>query len=256
VAPCSDDPGRVAAELLSIIPRDRRKVYDARRLVRLVVDEGSFFELTPHYGRSQVVGLACLGGQPVGVWANDPRFYAGAMTADGAQKVRRFVDLCDTFHLPVVCFVDEPGFMIGSRAEREGTIRFGTAALFAVVQSRVPWASVMVRKCYGVAGAAHFAPGAFVLAWPSAETGALPIEGGVAVAFRREIAAAPDPEAKRRELEEALAARRSPFAPAEVFGVHDMIDPRRTRPALCAWIEEIQPSLRQELGPRSWSVRP
>jgi len=256
VVPCDDPPDRSAEDLLEIVPRDRRKIYDMRRLVSRVVDRESLFELGRGHGRSQITALARLAGQPVGVWANDPRFYAGSMTADGARKVRRFVDLCDAMHLPVVCFVDEPGFMIGSRAEREATIRVGTEALFAVVQSEVPWAAVLVRKCYGVAGAAHFAPGATVWAWPSAEQGALPVEGGVAVAFRREIEAAPDPEARRRELEEALAARCSPYAPGETFAVHDLIDPRRTRPVLCGWVEEIQHALAALRGPRAWSIRP
>jgi acetyl-CoA carboxylase carboxyltransferase component len=178
------------------------------------------------------------------------------MTADGAQKVRRFVDLCDTFHLPIVSFVDEPGFMIGPAAEAAATIRHGTAALFAVMQSTVPWASVIVRKVYGVAGAAHFGPGAHVLAWPSAETGALPIEGGVAIAYRREIAAAPDPVALRRELEEKLAEGRSAFPRAEAFGVNDLIDPRDTRPALCDWLDWIRPLLETRRGPRSYTIRP
>ncbi len=253
---CDDDPERCAEELISIVPRDRRKVYAARRILELVVDARSFFELTPGYGRSQITGLARLAGRPIGIWANDPRFYAGAMTADAARKVRRFVDFCDVFHLPLVCFVDEPGFMLGLEAERAATIRFGAEALFAVVQSRVPWASVVVRKSYGVAAAAHFGPEAYVLAWPSAEGGALPVEGGVAVAFGREIAAAPDPEARRRELEAALAARQNPFGRAEAFGVHDLIDPRRTRPALCDWIEWVEPSLRSQLGERHHAIRP
>jgi acetyl-CoA carboxylase carboxyltransferase component len=113
-----------------------------------------------------------------------------------------------------------------------------------------------VRKTYGVAAAAHFGPGAHVLAWPSAEGGALPIEGGVAVAFQREIAAAPDPEARRRELEEQLASGRSPFPRAESFGVHDLIDPRDTRPALCDWLEWAQPLLRDHVGPRTHTIRP
>jgi acetyl-CoA carboxylase carboxyltransferase component len=251
-----DDAGRREEALLGIVPRERRRVYDMRRVLGCVLDRDSFFEMGRGYGRSQITGLARLDGQPVGVWANDTRFYAGAMTADGARKVRRFVDLCDTFHLPVTCFVDEPGFMIGSEAERGGTIRFGTEALFAVVQSTVPWASVIVRKTYGVAAAAHFAPDAHVLAWPSAEGGALPVEGGVAVAFRREIAAAPDPEARRRELEERFAGSRSPFPRAESFGVHDLIDPRDTRPALCSWIDWIQPLLRQHVGERRHAIRP
>jgi acetyl-CoA carboxylase carboxyltransferase component len=253
----SDDPPERAEEaLLEIIPRDRRKIYDARRLVQLVVDRESFFELTRHFGRSQITGLARLAGRAVGVLANDTRFYAGAMTAHGAQKVRRFVDLCDTFHLPIVSFVDEPGFMIGLDAERAATIRHGTAALFAVQQSSVPWASVIVRKAYGVAAAAHFGPEGWVLSWPSAEGGALPIEGGVAVAFRREIAAAEDPMARRAELEEEFAARRTPFPRAESFSVNDLIDPRETRRTLCDWIEWTESPLRQQLGPRSYTFRP
>jgi acetyl-CoA carboxylase carboxyltransferase component len=256
VVASDDDPERREESLLSIIPRDRRKVYDARRLIGAVVDRSSFFEIGAGSGRSQIVGLARLAGRPIGVWANDSRFYAGAMGADGAQKVRRFVDLCDTFHLPVVAFVDEPGFMIGSQSEREATIRHGTAALFAVQQASVPFASVIVRKAYGVAAAAHFGPEGTVFAWPSAESGPLPIEGGVAVAFRREIEAAPDPAAKRRELEEALASRRDPFAAAEGFSVHDVLDPRETRPALCRWLAWSAPLLETLRGPRAYSVRP
>ncbi len=256
VTPCDDPVDRAANELLELVPRERRKSYKMRRALELVLDLGSFFELAPEFGRSQVTGLARLRGQPVGVIANDPNFYAGAMTAQGAQKLRRFVELCDSFHLPIVSFVDEPGFLIGPDAERDATIRHGTAAIFAVMQSSVPWASVIVRKVFGVAGAAHFGPGGHVLAWPSAESGALPLEGGVAVAFRREIEAAPDPEAKRRELEESLAARRDPYARAESFGVADLIDPRHTRRALCAWVEWIQPALAQHRGPRSYGPRP
>ncbi|MGE0820920.1 MAG: carboxyl transferase domain-containing protein [Candidatus Binatia bacterium] len=256
VMPGEDDRNRQAEELLSIIPRNRRRAYAMRRVIDSVVDRESFFELAPLYGPSQITGLARLNGQAVGIWANDPQWYAGAMTADGAQKVRRFVDLCDTFHLPIVCFVDEPGFMIGPEAEATATIRYGTATLFAVMQSTVPWASVIVRKVYGVAGAAHFGPGAMVFAWPSAESGALPLEGGVAVAYRREIAAAPDPGAKRREIEERIASQRNPYARAEAFGVNDLIDPRHTRPVLCDWIDWIQPQLQAHRGPRAYTVRP
>ena len=178
------------------------------------------------------------------------------MPAAGAQKVVRLIELCETFHLPIATFVDEPGFMIGLEAERAATIRYGTAAVLRAAGCRVPWATVIVRRVFGVAGAAHFGPDAYVLAWPSAEQGALPVEGGVAVAFGREIAAAADPEAKRRELEEALAARQSPFPRAESFAVHDLIDPRETRPALCAWVARIQPLLPHLLGPSSFPYRP
>lgn len=256
VLPCEDDRNRQEPELLTIVPRNRRKAYPMRRVIEHVVDRGSFFELAAQYGPSQITGLARLNGQPVGIVANDPSWYAGAMTAEGAQKVRRLIDLCDTFHLPIVSLVDEPGFMIGPEAEQAATIRHGVATLFAVMQSSVPWVSVIVRKVYGVAGAAHFGPGGMVFAWPSAESGALPLEGGVAVAYRREIEAAPDPEARRREIEEHLASQRSPYARAESFGVHDLIDPRHTRPVLCDWLDWIQPQLQAQRGPRAYTIRP
>jgi len=245
-----DDPERRADELLEIVPRDRRKVYAMRKIVKAIFDRDSFFEMTKGFGRSQITGLARLAGRPVGLVANDPHFYAGSMDAEGAQKLRRFVEFCDTFHLPIVSLVDEPGFMIGSASERAGTMRFGVEAIASVVTSRVPWCSVMVRKAYGVAAAAHFGPQGHVLAWPSAESGALPIEGGVAVAFRREIEAAEDPDARRAELEEAFAARRSPFPRAESFSVHDLIDPRETRGRLCRWIGHVWPLLREQIPTR------
>jgi len=246
-----DDPERSDEALLEIVPRERRRVYKMRKVIESVVDRGSFFEMTALYGRSQITGLARLNGWPVGIWANDPRFYAGSMTAHGGQKVKRFIELCDLFHLPIVALVDEPGFMIGSESEKAATIRYGVEAICATVRSQVPWVSVIVRKTYGVAAAAHFGPQGEVFAWPSAEGGALPIEGGVAVAFRREIEAAPDPEARRLELEAQFLGRRNPYGRAEAFGVNDVIDPRRTRSVLCRWIELARPVLEEKvLGAR------
>ncbi|MDJ0949337.1 MAG: carboxyl transferase domain-containing protein [Alphaproteobacteria bacterium] len=244
VLPADDDPDRREEKLLSLVPESRRQGYDMRALIDLVVDRGTFFEMTAGYGRGQITGLARLNGQPVGVFANDCMVYAGAMTAAGSQKVRRFVSMCETFHLPVVALVDEPGFMIGLEAERAGTIRYGVEAALAVADCTVPWASVIVRKSFGVAALAHYGPGAFVLAWPSAEIGAVPAEGGVAVAFGREIAAADDPEARRVALEAAMASQQSSVPRAESFSVHELIDPRETRPALCRWVERVQPLLR------------
>ena len=225
---------------MQIIPRERRRAYAMRQILSWVLDTDSFFETGRRYGSSLITGLARLNGCPVGVIGNDCMIYAGAMTAQAAQKLRRFVDFCNTFHLPVVSFVDEPGFMIGPDSEQAGTIRHGTAAIAAVMQSRVPWASVLVRKAFGVAAVAHFAPDGLVLSWPSAESGALPVEGGVAVAFGREIAAAADPDARRRELEAMLAERQSPFPKAEGFSVHELIDPRETRPRLIDWLNMMQ----------------
>ncbi len=256
VVDSDDHRGRQEEPLAGAVPRNRRRVYDMRAILRWVVDRGSWFEIGRGYGRSQVTGFARLMGIPVGVLANDCRCLAGAMTADGARKVRRFIELCQVFHLPIVSFVDEPGFMIGPQAERDATMRFGSAAIIAAAMCTVPWASVVVRKSMGLASAVHYGPEAYVLAWPSAETGALPVEGGVAVAFRREIAAAPDPDARRRELEEQLAGRQSPFPRADAFSVHDLIDPRETRPRLCDWIELAHPLLEGQRGPTAFSFRP
>ncbi|NOX51798.1 MAG: propionyl-CoA carboxylase [Gammaproteobacteria bacterium] len=253
---CDDPIDRMEQELLTAVPRDSNAGFDMRAIVNMVVDVDSFFEIGRDFGPSQICGLACLDGQPVGVLANDCKVYAGAMTAEAAQKYRRFVEMCDTFHVPIINFIDQPGFMIGPESEQKGTIRFGMAAVAAAAQSTIPWAVIQVHKGFGVATAAHYAPGNYVLAWPSVESGALPLEGGVAVAFRREIAAAPDPEAKRKELEDHLRQSRSPFPRAESFAVHELIDPRETRPMLCEWIDWIQPQLDELVGPVHFGMRP
>ncbi len=253
----SDDPtDRMDEDLLSIVPKNRRLPFKMRNLVQMVVDRDSFFEMGKNYGPSLITAFARLDGQSVGVIANDCRYYAGAMGANAAQKVRRFIELCDTFHLPIVNFTDEPGFMIGPDAEKDGTIKYGTSAVAAAVMSVVPWATIIVKKAFGVAAAAHFSENGYVLAWPSAEMGPLPVEGGVAVAFRRQIEASDNPEQLRAELEEQLAAQQSPFPRAESFSVHDIIDPRETRPALCQWIDWIGPQLESLKGPVSFSFRP
>ena len=170
----------------------------------------------------------------------------------------RFIDLCDTFHLPCVNFVDQPGFLIGTAAERAGTIRAGARALAAVYQATVPWVSIIVRRVFGVAGAAHGNASRLNLryAWPSGDWGSLPIEGGVMAAYRREIEAAPDPEARRRELEAKLDGLRSPFRTAEAFGIEEIIDPRDTRPLLCDWVAGAYDVLPAELGPKRRGCRP
>ncbi len=257
--PCgpTDDPAkRREEELITMVPRNRRKIYDMRKLIGMVLDKDTFFEMGRLYGTGTITGLARLMGLPVGVLGNDCKQLAGSMTAQGAQKTRRFIELCDTFHLPIVSLIDEPGFMIGAEAEKAGTIRFGTAAVLAAASSVVPWASVIVRKAHGVAEAAHFGPDGFVVAWPSAEIGAIPVEGGVAAAFGRKIAAAEDPEAERRRLEESMLVLQSVVPRAESFSFHDLIDPRDTRQVLCDWIARVQPLLKHLTGPTNFSVRP
>lgn len=253
-----DDPERREEALLSIVPRDRRKPYDVRKLLELVLDRGSLFEMGRFFGRPLLTALARVDGVPLGVMANDPRQLAGAIDADAADKMVRFVDLCDTFRLPVLNFVDNPGFLVGVEAERRGTIRHGVRALFSVYQASVPWVSVILRKVFGVAGAGHGQHHGLNLryAWPSAEWGSLPIEGGVEAAYRRVIEAAEDPEAKRRELEAMLDGMRSPFPTAEAFGIEEIIDPRDTRPLLVDWARRASEIVAGERGPRARGARP
>src|SRR6185436_1317605 len=178
-----------------------------------------------------------------GVIASDPKVYGGGLTGDASDKLVRFIDVCDQFRLPVVNFVDQPGFVIGTEAERAGTMRRGARALFAVYQASVPWASVLVRKVYGVAGAAHADHSRLVtrFAWPSGDWGSLPIAGGLEAAYRRELEAAPDPAAKLAEIETRLNKLRSPFRSAESFIVEEIIDPRDTRSILTEFAELAAP---------------
>ncbi len=252
-----DEPCRREDGLLSIIPRNRRRPYNARQLVQLVMDRDSFFEMGRYQGPAQITGFARLDGYPVAVLANDPLVYGGGMDAPASEKLERFVDIADTFHLPIVNFVDQPGFVIGVQAEKAGTIRKGAAAMAAVYQATVPLAAVMVRRAYGVAGAAHMNHSHYNLrvAWPSGDWGSLPIEGGIEAAYKRDLANAPDPAALRAEIERKLNMVRSPFRVAEAFGVEELIDPRDTRVVLCEWVEMAYAVEATRLGPKRHGAR-
>ncbi len=258
-APCDDPPERAEEELASIIPRNQRQVYNARRLLSLVFDQDSLFEIAPAYGPSSITMLARLNGYPVGVIANDPFRFGGGLTRSAAEKVETFVDLCDTFHLPVVNFVDQPGTVIGLEAEREGAVRGTIRLVSAIEQSRVPWCGMIVRRLFGLAGTSYGRLQGVNLhyAWPSARWGSIPIQGGVRAAFRRELDALPPEEAAARlgQLEAQYDALSSPFRTAETFGVPEIIDPRRTRPVLCEWVEDAYAVLPEQLGPTARTMR-
>jgi acetyl-CoA carboxylase carboxyltransferase component len=260
IAAPTDPADRREDELIGIIPRDPRKTYDMRRILEAVLDRGSVFEIGQRFGGSLITALARLSGRPVGILASDPTHYGGGLTADASEKLARFTDMCDQFHVPVANFVDQPGFVIGTEAERSGTIRRGARALYAVAQASVPWVSVLVRRVYGVAGAGHGDGSRLNLryAWPSGDWGSLPLAGGVEAAYRRELEAAEDPEALRAEIAARLDAVTSPFRTAERFSVEEIIDPRDTRPLLCDWAERAHELIRHELpaGPKSRGPRP
>lgn len=252
----NDDPERADDWLIKAIPRNPRQVYKMRKIINSVVDRDSFFEMGHKWGRSVITGFARLDGWPVAVMASDPYHYAGAWTSDAADKVLRFVDLCQTFHLPVVHLVDIPGFRVGLEAEKQATIRHGVRAMTAVFQATVPWCSIIVRKAYGVAGAAHMNASRFNLryAWPSGDWGSLPIAGGLEAAYKAELEAADDPAAKLQEIEDRLNRLKSPFRTAEKFMVEEIIDPRETRKLLCEFAELAAPL--RKTGRPSFGVRP
>lgn len=253
---CEDDPERREPNLIEIVPRDPRKVYKMRRIIEAVTDRDCFFEIGRRWGSSIITGFCRLAGIPIAIFAEDPYVYGGAWTADAARKLRRLVDIASTFHLPLLHLEDCPGFLIGKQAEEEGTIRFGSEVLAALGQSPSPFCSVVIRKAFGVAGAGNHKPGShhFRYAWPSGDWGSLPIEGGIEVAYRKELADAGDYEAELAEIKERLNRLRSPFRSAEHFEIEEIIDPRETRPRLCEWAQLARRASRP--GPTAFSYRP
>ncbi|HCB37456.1 MAG TPA: methylmalonyl-CoA carboxyltransferase [Acidimicrobiaceae bacterium] len=258
-AACDDDPQRREESLISIVPRSARHVYRMRDILDAVFDRdpaGSFFEIGRGWGRSVVTGFARLAGRPVAVFAEDPYVYGGGWTADGCRKLVRLLDTASTFHLPVVHFEDCPGFLIGKQAEEAGTIRFGSQALAALGQLTSPFACVVVRKAFGVAGAANTRPGrsSFRVAWPSGDWGSLPIEGGIEVAYKQDLADSDEPDELLADITRRLNSVRSPHRSAEFFEIEEIIDPRDTRPLLCEWVELAVRSIRP--GPSTFGCRP
>ncbi len=259
VASCGDPADRREEALLEIVPRDRRKPYDMRKLIRLVFDRDSLFEIQPTFGKAVITQLGRLNGKVVGIVANNPMVNGGAMDVKASRKQTHFMELCDCFNIPVVFLVDVPGFMVGKQAEIAATLREGMRCVYVGGQLSVPTITLVIRKCYGMAGMATCNKNGLDLkiSWPSGEWGSLPVEGGVAAAFRREIAAAPDPRQREAEIEQELRQLASPFRTAEAFAVEDVIDPRETRPYLARFIDAAQTALAQTAGPKLKSgVRP
>jgi acetyl-CoA carboxylase carboxyltransferase component len=259
VQACADPTDRREEDLLSIIPRERRRVYKVRKILEMVLDKDSLFEISPNYGTSVVACLARLAGRPVGVMANDPYRFGGGLNRAAAEKMEGFIDLCDTFHLPIINFVDQPGTVVGIEGERMGNVRGSVRVVSAIEQTRVPWCAIVIRRLFGLAGTAYARLQGINLhyAWPSARWGSIPFEGGIAAAYRRELDALPEEERATRlaELERKYERLASPFLTAEKFRVPDIIDPRETRPVLCDWIEDAYRVLPAQLGKKGRTMR-
>jgi len=242
-AACTDPVERRDDHLISAVPKDRRKAYSMRKIIDSVFDHGSFFEMAKGFGRAIITGFARLDGWPVAVMAGDPLYGGGAWNAAASRKITRFVDLAQTFHLPMVHLVDCFGFAVGLEAESTGTMRHAVTAISAIHQSTIPWAAVIIRNSFGVGGGGHVPHTLTPIryAWPSGNWGSLPLEGGVEAAYRAEIDAADDPAAKLAEIEDRLQRLRSPFRSAEAFLIEEIIDPRDTRPLLCEFANLAAP---------------
>jgi acetyl-CoA carboxylase carboxyltransferase component len=262
-APDPADPAdRREEELLALVPRKRTATFDIRRAIRLMADKGSFFEIGPLWGTDQVTGFVRFNGYPMGVLASDSRHInGGALTADGCDKLRRHLDLCDLFHLPVLNLIDNPGFAVGIEHEVTGTIRKGGEWMVAFAQVSVPIFTVLMRRSFGVAGNNYATPRSAAstrVAWPAADVGGIPPEGGIEAAYKRQLAEAADPAALRAEINARIESVRGPIGPLNRFEIEEMIDPRDTRRLVCEWLADTwrlvtQPS---RLVPRALQFRP
>ncbi len=254
--PSEDDPNRKEDFLIDIVPKDGKTPYMPRKIIEAVCDKGSFFEIGALWGRQVVTGLARIDGHPVAILAGDPFFLDGAWTADACDKVVRHFDLADTFHLPIVHFVDCPGFAVGAKHERAGVTRKGVRAMAAVYQVQTPILPVVIRKAYGLAGSAMFNPTRtrWRYCWPSGDWGSLPMAGGIEAAYKRQLEASADPEAELKELYRKFEAMRSPFRTAEAFIAEEIIDPRDTRPLVVDFVKHAYRVLKT--GARANGMRP
>jgi acetyl/propionyl-CoA carboxylase alpha subunit/acetyl-CoA carboxylase carboxyltransferase component len=263
LSPDTADPAtRRDEELFGLVPRKRTTTFDIRRAISLLADRGSFFEVGPLWGTDQVVGFVRFNGHPMGVIASDSRHVnGGALTADGCDKLTRHLDLCDLFHLPVLNLVDNPGFAVGIEHEVRGTIRKGGEWMIAFAQTAVPVFTVIVRRSFGVAGNNYATPRlqpGMRVAWPSADVGGIPPEGGIEAAYKRQLAEAADPAALRAEIEARIESARGPIGPLNRFQMEEMIDPRDTRSLICEWVQTAYQVVSQpaRLRPRAIGFRP
>ena len=240
----SDDPRRADETLDDLIPDSPNMPYDILEVIARVVDEGDFFEIAPLYAQNIVIGFARFDGRSVGIVANQPKMLAGVLDIKSSIKAARFVRFCDAFNIPLVTFVDVPGFLPGTEQEYGGIIKHGAKLLYAFAEATVPKITVITRKAYGgaydVMASKHIRAD-FNVAWPTAEIAVMGSQGAVRTIFRRDIAAAPDPVAKEQELVAEYTERfANPFIAAERGYIDDVIEARQTRPVIVRALEMLE----------------
>jgi len=240
----NDDPGRLEERLNEIVPVDPSTPYSMHEVIETVVDRGSFLEIQAGYARNAIVGLARLDGRSVGIIAQEPSIMAGVIDINAADKICRTVRFCDAFNLPLVTFVDSPGFLPGVSQEHGGIIRHGAKVLYAYAEANVPKVSVVTRKAYGgayVVMSSKYLGTDINFAWPSAEIAVMGPEGAINILYRRELAAAEDPEAERKRLEAEYRQRYlNPYAAASAGYVDDVIEPAETRAMIIKALKAIK----------------
>ena len=246
----TDDPNRMDDSLQTLVPAESNKPYEVRDVIRRVVDDGDFLEVHEHFARNIVVGFARLDGFPVGIIANQPRFLAGVLDIDSSRKGARFVRFCDAFNIPLVTFEDVPGFLPGTAQEWNGIITNGAKLLYAYCEATVPKLTVVLRKAYGgaydVMSSKHIR-GDYNVGWPTAELAVMGAQGAVNILYRRELAAAEDPDALRKKLVDEYNAKfANPYVAAELGYLDDVIEPRETRPRLIRALHALR-NKRQKL---------
>jgi acetyl-CoA carboxylase carboxyltransferase component len=243
IRPTEDPADRMDAELDSLVPQQATKSYDMQDVIHRVVDEGDFLEVHEHWARNIICGFAHLGGRSVGVVGQQPMVLAGVLDIDASVKAARFVRFCDAFNIPLVTFVDVPGFLPGTSQEHAGIIRNGAKLLYAYAEATVPKLTVIVRKAYGgaydVMSSKHIR-GDYNVAWPTAEIAVMGPEGAVNIIFRDQLAKAKDPDKRRAELVAEYVGRfANPYIAAARGYLDDVIEPRQTRPRLIAALESL-----------------
>jgi acetyl-CoA carboxylase carboxyltransferase component len=240
----TDDPLRTDERLNTLVPDNPNKPYDIKDAIRMIVDDGLFFEIHELYAQNIVVGFARLGGHSIGIVANQPAVLAGVLDIDASEKAARFIRFCDCFNIPIITFEDVPGFMPGTRQEHGGIIRSGAKLLYAYCEATVPKITVITRKSYGgaycVMNSKHIR-GDLNLAWPTAEIAVMGPDGAVSITFRRELAEADDPDAKKAELVAMYREKfANPYVAASRGFLDDVIIPSETRPRLINALEMLR----------------
>jgi acetyl-CoA carboxylase carboxyltransferase component len=236
----ADPVDRADDELLDVLPASNRKPYDMYEVIRRIVDDGHYFDLKPQFAKTVITCLARFGGRPAGIIANQPKQLGGILDNDSADKAARFINLCNAYGIPLVYLMDVPGFMVGTKVEQAGIIRHGAKMLYATANATVPKITVVLRKAYGagyyvMCGRAYEPD--LIVAWPSAEISVMGAEGAVEIIFRKQVEAAEDPVAAKRELIENFRKIIDVYVAAGNDMIDDVIDPRETRATICGGLE-------------------